>query len=346
MNERVSSIVCPNCGANAQNHENCEFCGSLLVRFVNKGIDYDIEDYNDKDIVETELGTILQGHLITARQDGIGGVCTHISAYKINSLTMDDDSLCYVVNSSFLKKFSLKMLKPIVSDNVKQEAADSEPFFLLEKGYVVLQEEGRFTDVSLTKDYPIQIENDLESSFILVKIFLNYSKDAFVNSNRWEKSTNIILSSQKLKRRFLKQSFSQLLSYKEYVNEDYTFEIYFIDCGSDIQSAASIVNVIGQSVKPYFDPDRDSYSYTLTTHSNEIDSSHDTGGKEFASQIVDENNGIDNTTESRENSAVKERKGDSQIVNTRAEDLWRENRVPLILSFIAAIVFYFILIHL
>ncbi len=32
-------LKCPNCGANATNHQNCEYCGSLLVRFVEKGID-------------------------------------------------------------------------------------------------------------------------------------------------------------------------------------------------------------------------------------------------------------------------------------------------------------------
>ena len=31
-------LKCPNCGANATNHQNCEYCGSLLVRFVDKGI--------------------------------------------------------------------------------------------------------------------------------------------------------------------------------------------------------------------------------------------------------------------------------------------------------------------
>ena len=32
-------IKCPNCGASSTNHTNCEYCGSLLVRFVDKGID-------------------------------------------------------------------------------------------------------------------------------------------------------------------------------------------------------------------------------------------------------------------------------------------------------------------
>lgn len=34
-----TTYVCPNCGANITNRLNCEYCGSLLVRFVDKGID-------------------------------------------------------------------------------------------------------------------------------------------------------------------------------------------------------------------------------------------------------------------------------------------------------------------
>lgn len=43
-------IKCPNCGASSTNHTNCEYCGSLLVRFVDKGIDLSTTSYltNDK----------------------------------------------------------------------------------------------------------------------------------------------------------------------------------------------------------------------------------------------------------------------------------------------------------
>lgn len=43
MEERT--LRCPNCGANATNHDNCEYCGSLLVRFVDKGIDLSKTSY-------------------------------------------------------------------------------------------------------------------------------------------------------------------------------------------------------------------------------------------------------------------------------------------------------------
>ena len=43
--------VCPNCGANTTSIENCEHCGSLLVRFAEKGIDISRTNYLDNSIV-------------------------------------------------------------------------------------------------------------------------------------------------------------------------------------------------------------------------------------------------------------------------------------------------------
>ncbi len=41
----LKSLVCPHCGANTTNTQNCEYCGSLLVRFVDKGIDISDTSY-------------------------------------------------------------------------------------------------------------------------------------------------------------------------------------------------------------------------------------------------------------------------------------------------------------
>jgi len=36
--ENTMVLSCPNCGAAITNRKNCEYCGSLLVRFIDKGI--------------------------------------------------------------------------------------------------------------------------------------------------------------------------------------------------------------------------------------------------------------------------------------------------------------------
>lgn len=52
-------LKCPNCGANVTNHRNCEYCGSLLVRFVEKGIDLTQTTYTS----DVEVFPQLKQHL-------------------------------------------------------------------------------------------------------------------------------------------------------------------------------------------------------------------------------------------------------------------------------------------
>lgn len=59
----LQSYVCPNCGANTTNAENCEYCGSLLVRFVEKGIDLSQTSYTDNSEVFPGLITELKKNL-------------------------------------------------------------------------------------------------------------------------------------------------------------------------------------------------------------------------------------------------------------------------------------------
>ena len=56
-------IKCPNCGASSTNHTNCEYCGSLLVRFVDKGIDLTTTSYLTNDKVYEGLIEALQQNL-------------------------------------------------------------------------------------------------------------------------------------------------------------------------------------------------------------------------------------------------------------------------------------------
>ena len=56
-------IKCPNCGASSTNHTNCEYCGSLLVRFVDKGIDLSTTSYLTNDKVYAGLVDALKQNL-------------------------------------------------------------------------------------------------------------------------------------------------------------------------------------------------------------------------------------------------------------------------------------------
>lgn len=59
----TANIVCPNCGANITNRSNCEYCGSLLVRFVDKGIDLSQTTYFNDDAVFLGLREALNYNL-------------------------------------------------------------------------------------------------------------------------------------------------------------------------------------------------------------------------------------------------------------------------------------------
>ena len=59
----MNVIKCPNCGASSTNHTNCEYCGSLLVRFVDKGIDLSTTGYLTNDKVYAGLIDALKQNL-------------------------------------------------------------------------------------------------------------------------------------------------------------------------------------------------------------------------------------------------------------------------------------------
>ena len=81
------SLKCPNCGANATNNQNCEYCGSLLVRFVDKGIDLSNTSYLDDSLVFPGLKEKLKENLIMQERDSENeGVWTEIRWKKNTGL--------------------------------------------------------------------------------------------------------------------------------------------------------------------------------------------------------------------------------------------------------------------
>ena len=239
---RLQTIVCPNCGANTTNHENCEFCGSLLVRFEDKNIEFDEDNYNDPGIVDTKLGDILSVHLMTAKQPGIGGVCTHIAESDPDNLAIAENTICYVMNGAYLSRFGLYLLSPNPSEEVIEHWSGHKnaPYYILSQS---LNEKGqgkeydgaiKFYDTSSTKLF--------DSLFILVKPFFTFSDIPSINSSRWEPSMNLIRDSMINKRSIQRKDFAKLLSTEVHRFDDYSIELCVMDFGEDIQGAASIIS--------------------------------------------------------------------------------------------------------
>ncbi len=72
--------ICPNCGANITNTYNCEFCGSLLVRFVEAGINIDsISEYTSDAHVFNGMQEELDKHLAYKKRNPNEYVQTNIN---------------------------------------------------------------------------------------------------------------------------------------------------------------------------------------------------------------------------------------------------------------------------
>lgn len=82
MEERT--LRCPNCGANATNHDNCEYCGSLLIRFVDKNIAIDENKYGQQAFRFVGLEDALKRNLM--EQNSTFG-CNHVRT-KIKSTSI------------------------------------------------------------------------------------------------------------------------------------------------------------------------------------------------------------------------------------------------------------------
>ena len=81
----LKSYTCPNCGANTTNADNCEYCGSLLVRFVEKGIDLSKTTYLNDDSTFLGLTNALK-HNLQLQKDTDESVVTDIIGIKGDDL--------------------------------------------------------------------------------------------------------------------------------------------------------------------------------------------------------------------------------------------------------------------
>ena len=143
MEERT--LRCPNCGANATNHDNCEYCGSLLVRFVEKGINLSQTPYQDNGKVFPGLINELKQNLALQRQ-GNEAVATDI--YRAPGKGIGDGYLACVLRTG----------KSIWHDNQDIRLSNSD------KGMVIVMDFSPYVDASDPEaaETNKQIENRFE----------------------------------------------------------------------------------------------------------------------------------------------------------------------------------------
>lgn len=78
----IKTYTCPNCGAQITNTRNCEYCGSLLVRFAVHGIDATKTEYMKDDYVFPGLKEELEKNLKLRKEHPSMSVVTDIFKKK------------------------------------------------------------------------------------------------------------------------------------------------------------------------------------------------------------------------------------------------------------------------
>lgn len=76
MEYEIKTIVCPNCGANTTNHQNCEYCGSMLVRC------YEMMDCNEDGIDELLNDIRSQAYVSPLLCERVGKTDRHSKKHK------------------------------------------------------------------------------------------------------------------------------------------------------------------------------------------------------------------------------------------------------------------------
>lgn len=91
----IKAIVCPNCGASAMNHHNCEYCGSFLVQRAKDGVDVsDFMKTSEKFVNESILQEV---------KKFVGLVQTYPNTYFSLSLDIKDQTVISIDSNYNLK---------------------------------------------------------------------------------------------------------------------------------------------------------------------------------------------------------------------------------------------------
>lgn len=109
----LKQFVCPNCGANITNTKNCDYCGSLLVRLLDNGID--AKTYLSEHGILPGLIKALQENIRLQKENNKLAVATDIYG---EYFTKEDYCFASVVSSNHLKFRSGKKAFPYTKEGI------------------------------------------------------------------------------------------------------------------------------------------------------------------------------------------------------------------------------------
>ena len=221
----IKTYTCPNCGAQITNTRNCEYCGSLLVRFAVHGIDATKTEYMNDDYVFPGLKEELEKNLkLRKEHPGMNvitdilkkfsdGTMSALSILNCNETYWQDDTLSDLESSESGLRIGLEFCKYKDSSAYKEfndrqdselskfKKLDSFPLFTshYNQNYI-----NRFGDEKYGYEYAIDFGEDAEGaarlvSEILTKVngvsveenvdmFTNVGNDIVTARNNWKKN--------------------------------------------------------------------------------------------------------------------------------------------------------------
>ena len=193
-------IKCPNCGANATNHMNCEYCGSLLVRFIDKGVDLSKTTYTDNSVVFPRLIEELEKNLDLQIKNRTECVATEVC--WIDKKGHKDDIIIYGAEGEDGTRNDYQSIGLDICLDFSRSTNKESDYFDLEKdeqlsrfkkldSYILFRSDCEMYDEDnyLSRDYDISFGSDAVGaarliSEILVKVknlSPNDSYDIFTN---------------------------------------------------------------------------------------------------------------------------------------------------------------------
>ena len=170
------TYVCPNCGKRTTNSENCENCGSLLVRFVEKGIDVKETPYKDDSLLVPGLIKELETNLKLQEKYNNGVfVYTEISWLEESLIIYNYNDLYEIPDDTIPEKPQLVIDFNLWYRNESNWLDKEETLIYNKKLDAFLM---RFTQL---RSYPLfsfkENERGIDESFYYKHFFLNCDQD-------------------------------------------------------------------------------------------------------------------------------------------------------------------------
>lgn len=167
MDNQVTTIVCPNCGAHATNLHNCEFCGSFLVQKAALGVDMAGYLQKAKEYYSAGVEKVLQTY------------CSILAKHSLHDglyLTFDRDNVALVsIEPTSENGVTIRLLESILAEKgLVNRFKNSNVFeaFTVTEGWV-MEETG---EVSGTEVFKADFGADYAGAALVVNQLL---KDIF-----------------------------------------------------------------------------------------------------------------------------------------------------------------------